>query len=197
MKRIAISQRVDIHADRDERRDALDQRLSAFVTAIGALAFPVPNGLQEQGRLREWLDALSPDGILLSGGNDVGGQPDRDGVERMLLNWSTERRLPVLGICRGMQMMASAAGGRLKRVTGHVRTRHVLDGVLVGTVNSFHDHALDGCPASYRVLAVSEDGSIEAIRHEDLPFEGWMWHPERETPFADTDLERARKLFSA
>lgn len=198
MKRILISQRVDILASRGERRDAADQRLSSFLGAIGALAFPVPNTLYAAGRLDTWLEAISPEGLVLSGGNDVGTQPDRDHTERALLVWATTRHLPVLGICRGMQMMGVAAGARLVRIEGHVRTRHTLSGTLAGgKVNSFHDYTLESCPEEYAVLATSEDGAIEAIRHRRLPFEGWMWHPERETPFSAQDLNRAREIFYA
>lgn len=195
MKRILLSQRIDILSDRGERRDASDQMLSTFLGAIGALAFPVPNSLHGAGLLAPWLEAAAADGVLLSGGNDIGAQADRDATEMMLLDWAAQRKLPVLGICRGMQMMAVAAGGRLRRIEGHVRTRHALSGMLDGSVNSYHEYALESCPDGYTVLATAEDGSIEAIRHCELPMEGWMWHPERETPFAAPDVNRAREIF--
>lgn len=195
MKRIAISQRVDVLANRGERRDAIDQNLSAFLHAIDTLAFPVPNTLQLAGLLDAWLEAIRPDGIMLSGGNDIGTELDRDDTERALLVWAEQRSLPVLGICRGMQMMAVASGAKLKPVAGHVRTRHALNGVLTGTVNSFHEHILETCPDNYDVLATTNDGVIEAISHRELPFEGWMWHPEREPLFNSQDINRARKIF--
>ncbi|MGB3705910.1 MAG: gamma-glutamyl-gamma-aminobutyrate hydrolase family protein [Castellaniella sp.] len=197
MKRILISQRIDTLADRGERHDAVDQRLSCFLDAIGALAFPVPNTLHAAGQLDTWLDAVSPEGLVLSGGNDIGTQPDRDNTERALLVWATTRRLPVLGICRGMQMMGLTAGARLVQIEGHVRTHHTLSGALAGKANSFHNYALETCPDGYVVLATSEDGAIEAIHHRQLPFEGWMWHPEREIPFSARDLNRAREIFYA
>ena len=42
--------------------------------------------------------------------------------------------------------------------------------------------------------SVSEDGSLEAMMHKDLPWEGWMWHPEREEIFSKTDLDRFIRL---
>lgn len=197
MKFILVSQRIDTVLDRGERRDALDQALCGFLSAIGVLALPVPNTLHGAGLLGEWLNGVTVHGVLLSGGNDIGTQPDRDGTERALLCWAAERNLPVLGICRGMQMMAIAAGARLKRLEGHVRTRHALSGTLGGTVNSFHNYSIETCPEGYAVLATSPDGAIEAMRHGDLPFEGWMWHPEREMPFAAPDLARAKEIFNA
>jgi N5-(cytidine 5'-diphosphoramidyl)-L-glutamine hydrolase len=201
VKVVAISQRVDVIAERDENRDALDQRLIDFLLVAGYLPVPVPNTLCQQApgrahdRLPEWLDTLSPQAIVLSGGNDIGQCPARDTTEGRLLDHARTCRLPVLGLCRGMQMIAHWAGGRLKPVEGHVRTRHRLSGQIVAEVNSYHRFALATCPEAFEVLARSEDGEIEAIRHLSLPWEGWMWHPERESVFAAHDVVRLRTLF--
>lgn len=193
MKVVAISQRVDAFPERGESRDALDQRLIAFLLAAGYLPVPVPNGLQDA--LQDWLDTLSPQAIVLSGGNDIGQCSARDRTESRLLDHARAHSLPVLGICRGMQMIAHWSGGELKPVTGHVRTRHQLSGQIVAEVNSYHGLALAGCPEQFDVLARSEDGEIEAVRHLSLPWEGWMWHPEREDVFASHDVQRLQRLF--
>lgn len=193
-KRVVVTQRVDLWPDRGESRDALDQRLITFVVKCGALAFPAPNFLSSADALEEWLEAVQPDAILLSGGNDIGQSVERDQTEQQLLSYAQSRCLPVLGICRGMQMMGVFAGEKLKTLDGHVRTTHNLSGEIEGTANSFHYQALMGCPAGYEVLAVSEDGAIEAIRHTDLPWEGWMWHPEREQDFPLRDINRLKEL---
>ena len=75
-KIIAISQRVDEFIERKEYRDALDQRFNNWIRAIGGIPIPVPNTLGEN--LTNWIDVLKPDGIILSGGNDIGQQEDRD-----------------------------------------------------------------------------------------------------------------------
>lgn len=193
MKIVAVSQRVDVLPERGESRDALDQRLTTFLLAAGYLPVPVPNELEDA--LHDWLDAVSPQAVVLSGGNDIGECSARDQTESRLLDHARSNNLPVLGVCRGMQMIAHWSGGGLKPVTGHVRTRHQLSGQIVGGVNSYHDLALDGCPEHFEVLARSEDGEIEAIRHLSLPWEGWMWHPEREAVFASHDVDRLKRLF--
>ena len=203
MKVVAVSQRVDHFPDRSEVRDALDQRLATFLLVAGLIPVPVPNALHqilpddrcEPEPLSAWLAAVKPQAFVLSGGNDVGRCRERDLTESWLLDHANQHQMPLLGICRGMQMMAHWAGVDLSVVQGHVRTRHRLTGEIVGEVNSYHGFSLTTCPPEFKVLARSEDGEIEAICHQRLPWEGWMWHPEREGNFDPRDLQRIKVLF--
>ena len=193
MRLIAVSLRVDQRLELNEARDAIDQRLVTFLLSCGFLPLPVPNNLGEN--LIVWLTRMNPTAVVLSGGNNIGHCAERDDTEDTLLTYAQERRIPVLGVCRGMQMMAHWAGTGLHPVQGHVRTRHRLVGEITGEVNSYHGFALAACPTGFEVLALSEDDEIEAIRHQSLPWEGWMWHPEREATFAERDIQRLKALF--
>lgn len=205
---VAVSQRVDVYPERCERRDALDQRLLQFFVSFGFIPVPVPNGFHG-GEISEdiaeltqerWLSRLKPDAIVLSGGNDIGECKERDTTERHLLDYALTHNLPVLGICRGMQMMGLLAGADLVKVEGHVRTRHVLQKTLSEEnlpeeVNSFHEWSLSNCPPGFQVIARSEHGEIEAIRHLHRPWLGLMWHPERESSLNEQDLKIIKTLF--
>jgi len=194
-KMVIVTQRV-VHIEaRNETADSLDQQLVDLLLSVGILPVPVSNRLVVRSRLEDWLNHVRPRGIVLSGGNDIGESPDRDQTELLLIAHARAHSLPLLGICRGMQMLGSWAGTGLKPVQNHVGQRHTLRGQIRGCVNSYHNFALSSCPREFAVLAQSEDGEIEAIRHEQLPWEGWMWHPEREPEARDVDLIRLQGLF--
>ena len=200
MKTVVVSQRVDNYVERNEIRDALDQKLTLWLSQAGYIVIPIANQLalvptaQEIG-FHDWIHSIKPDAILLSGGNDIGEFIERDNLERALLAYASHLKIPVLGLCRGMQMMAVVAGVELKAVAGHVCKRHRLKGQITDEVNSYHHLALSRCPTDYTVLASSDDNQIEAIQHQHLPWQGWMWHPERELIFSDKDTQRLKALF--
>ena len=198
-----MSQRVDVFTDRKERRDALDQNIIHFLLASGFMAVPVPNILMKSSTgdvSRRYLDAfmnkIMPHALFLTGGNDISESPERDETEFWMLGYAEQKKLPTLGICRGMQIMALRAGASLEPIVGHRRTRHKISGEICGNVNSFHNISVSVCPKNFVVISRSDDKSIEAIRHRNLPWEGWMWHPEREAPFENSDVERLKSLFN-
>jgi gamma-glutamyl-gamma-aminobutyrate hydrolase PuuD len=197
VRRILCTQRVDPVPGRAERRDALDQAWSAFLVRCGLLPIVVPN-------VPEAADALIArvpfDGVLLTGGNDLaeygGDAPERDRVERGLLRRAIDDRLPVLGVCRGMQLLLDAFGTRLVEVPGHVLPRQEIevDGAPA-TVNSYHRWGCREVGAALRVWARAGDGVVKAVRHAELPLVGIMWHPERLDPLRAEDLALFRTHF--
>lgn len=197
--RIGISQRRDAVPGRDEARDALDVRLCGLLWELGFLPMPLASGIDAPAA---YLEELALDGVVLSGGSDVGVTPARDTLERAALDIATQQNLPVLGICRGMQMINVFQGGSLRQIEGHTAVRHRITGPLVSTegqqVNSYHDLALmrDDLGAELQAIAWSEDGVVEAIRHACLPWLGIMWHPERDMPCSDADKKLIKSHFT-
>jgi N5-(cytidine 5'-diphosphoramidyl)-L-glutamine hydrolase len=197
MKKIAITQRVSVVPEYGERRDCLDQAWPRFLAACGLMPLVLPNVV-------EVAIALCADphvtGLVLTGGNDLavlgGDAPERDAVENALLDLAERRELPLLGVCRGMQMIQHRFGIPLHRVEGHVAERQVIriDG-SPREVNSYHCFAAFESRPPLEVWAMADDGVIEAIRHSTQPMTGVMWHPERLAPFSSADVALFQKVF--
>lgn len=199
--RIAIyTQRVEIIESYNERRDCADQRIADFISACGFLPVPVPN---KSGLAVEIVGSINPAIIILTGGNSLekygGNAPERDAMDKALMEIAIMRGMPLYGFCRGMQSILDYFGNALVNVGGHAAVRHLIkDGAKQYEVNSYHNqaclHLENNCGLA--AAAVAEDGVIEAIRHEKLPIAGTMWHPERERRFSPADIGRVKKLFA-
>ena len=83
------------------------------------------------------------------------------------------------------------------KVKNHIRKYHILDNVdqkYPVKVNSFHNFSISKLGKNFEVISKSEDGEIEAIKHKNYKWLGWMWHPERAKKF-DRKLLKIAKLF--
>jgi putative glutamine amidotransferase len=190
------------------------QRLACELAVIRAGGRPVLLAPTDtRPRVATLLDRVS--GLLLSGGDDLdprlyGGDPDsanrsdrrRDEFELQLLEAAAVRDMPVLGICRGSQLLNVACGGSVRNLRGDeaLAARHgpglrsfgghdvqvrsaskLAAGLAAGVhrVNSFHGQAVARLGAELRVSATAQDGVIEGTEHTRRSFfVGVQWHPE-------------------
>lgn len=198
LETVIFTQRVEVVESYNERRDCADQRIARFIRTCGFLPLPVPNNPEI---CREILDEIKPVGIILTGGNSLvkygGNAPERDGTDRLLIELSVARRIPLYGFCRGMQSVLDFFGNTLVKVKDHAAVRHDISGLeIITEVNSYHN---EGCIElrNKELIPVmrTKDGVIEMARHKSLPILGTMWHPEREEPFREMDVELLKKLF--
>lgn len=198
MKIILLTQRVDINGAYKERRDALDQRYSDYIASLGFAPYPVPNLPDLIPTMFEGLDIA---GLFLTGGNDLsdygGDAPERDATEKKLIAYCRDRNVPILGVCRGMQVLVHyCAGATLSKSPDHVGLRHDVKGLINKNVNSYHGWKIDPFEnPDYRVLARSADGNTEALCHVSQPIMGIMWHPEREGKADQTEKQLYKTFF--
>lgn len=195
MKVVIISQRVDEIKNYGEVRDALDEQWHRLFQKVGAILIPMPN-VMEGGA--EILKRVRPDAIVLSGGNTPakygGTAPQRDQVDELLIQYAVKNSVQLLGVCRGMQSIVLHFGGSLKKVEGHVAVKHKIVGEIQRVVNSYHTYAVDRQGQELHVMAWTEQGDIEAVRHVRYPIYGIMWHPERGAAFDEEDISFMKKM---
>ena len=196
MKAVGVTQRISVVPAYGERRDCLDQSWTKFLAACGLLPVLLPNVIEVALALCE---ATGIDGLVLTGGNDLaalgGDAPERDAVENALLDLAERHRLPVVGVCRGMQVIQQRFAIPLRRVEGHVTQRQVIRiNGEAKEVNSYHHFAAFDTRPPLDVWAVAEDGVVKAIRHSAQPMTGIMWHPERSAPFSPADVVLFRRV---
>jgi len=211
------------------------QYIRALSTA-GAIPWIIPLLAEDETTLRDIYDRI--DGLFLAGGVDVEpstygeprteacglSDPARDAVELVLLRWAAEDKKPVLGVCRGVQMINVAYGGTLfqdiaheqpeakkhdyfpqqgfhnramlaHHVAVHPGTKlHSLIG-LQASVNSMHHQGIKRLGEGLRPSATAPDGVIEGVEGLNGQFLiGVQWHPE-ELVFADDAMKRVFQAF--
>lgn len=206
MKRIAVTQRVDMISSHEERRDALDQRWIPFLQTINLLPILVPNNIPY---VQQLIEDKSIDGILLTGGNSLvkygGDAPERDEIEKLLIGFAYSKKIPLLGVCRGMQMIQDYFNNSLCEVAGHVATRHSLvveEGLRISNVvnrykdvNSFNNYGAYKVNGDLLPVAHSLDDVVMAVEHKEHKIFGIMWHSEREPPFNKNDQDMFKEIF--
>lgn len=197
-KIVFYTQRVEIVEAYGERRDCADQRIAEFILGCGYLPVPIPNSIEI---VKELIENICPNGIVLSGGNSLvkygGNAPERDAVDRMLIETAIDESIPLYGFCRGMQSILDYFGAELESVKGHVAVRHTVSGEKGSIeVNSYHNQGCIKLPDCCGLTAVmkAEDGVIEKISHNNLLIAGTMWHPERETVICEWDKKLLKSL---
>jgi len=209
--RIAIDPEL---LDGDPRRVSLPERYVQAVERAGGTPFVLAPCSPDV--LDDVLESV--DGVLLAGGDDfdtarLGLEPtsphakpvptEKQDFDFALVERVLARRLPVLGVCYGMQCLGLSGGGRLHQHLPDARPAraehrggilHPVDvragskladvlGVASLTIVSRHHQALESVGEPWIVTATSEDGVIEAIERPDLPFAvGVQWHPELAEP---------------
>lgn len=202
-----------------ERWEAIRDSYTGAVRTAGGAPLILPIGDDDSELIASYLDAV--DGLLFTGGEDVApahyGEPrdprcqepdrERDLFEIHLARAALSQRTPVLGICRGLQLLNVAAGGSLYqdiRCRSGTRAYHAASGadrqkpihavrILPGTrlrgimgvaesrVTSTHHQFVKHLAPGFRVAAESqEDGIVEGLERPDHPFlVAVQWHPER------------------
>jgi N5-(cytidine 5'-diphosphoramidyl)-L-glutamine hydrolase len=191
IKKIGITSRIMETIDYHEERDALSQDWTVFLQSLNLIPVFIPNTLFD---IDNFLKTLDLDGIILSGGDNIGDHPKRDKTENHLIKFAISNKLPLLGVCRGMQVINNFFTGEILKSDNnkHVNTSHnvtlsnspfskIIPHEEI-TVNSYHQNLIKSKTLGDNLTSFAIDNSdstIEGFFHQLLPIIGIMWHPER------------------
>jgi putative glutamine amidotransferase len=206
---------------------------NAYLHSIGlagGIPICIPNATEDT--VEELLSRV--DGLLLIGGEDIdpylfGEEPHpkigpvvrkRDDSDLLLMNYAFKKQMPILGVCRGQQVMNVAFGGTIiqdipsqvespllhKQPSKRGELAHSVEvltpkfkeifGDNTFRVNTFHHQSIGKLGEGLKLSAVAKDGVIEGIEHEAHPYcISVQWHPEELAPNGDVYAQRLFKSF--
>lgn len=208
------------------------QDYSESLSLAGAIPLVMPyldSRKEDEQYIKEFLEEA--DGVVLPGGSDIDPalynsypqknlgniSPERDRWELKILQMAMEMKKPILGICRGFQLININYGGSLKvdvcgnssdskiphmalmvpkdykthqlEIKENTRLASVFAGDQVA-VNSYHHQAVDKVGNGLTVSAVAPDGFVEALEDPNYPYLlGVQWHPEMMAATDKTQLK--------
>lgn len=218
--KIGISQRRLIDKHNNRIYDSLDSEWISYSKYLNLELFPIPNS----SNIITLLESQDFDGFILSGGNNVQYKkkslstekdyilkhdisPIRDSVENNIIEYSINNNIPLIGICRGMQMINFFFNGKISKIPdkSHVAVYHdvsIVDDYLLNfydspcSVNSYHDFGITINDLSKELIKTSICGKyVESFIHKKFKIHGIMWHPERESKKDEFDLEYIKHIF--
>lgn len=191
--RVGITMRT-IVSPFGELHDAIARSWFPLLKQFGVVPVLIPNGLDD---VVGFAGLMGIERLLLTGGDDVGkasptevSVAPRDMTEEALICWAVDNAKPVLGVCRGLQMLNVYFGGHIVRELskvvpeekhkGQAHSVRLANGTVLN-VNSYHEQGVLASQVApgLSVVAVSAGGVVEAIAHPSLNIRALQWHPER------------------
>lgn len=208
MKKIAITQRLLENESYFEIRETLDIKYSEFVKECGFLPIILPYEVE----FEEYFKNIDISGVILTGGNDLNScnpnilSQKRDKFEKQLLDYCISLNIPILGVCRGMQLIADYFNCTFNKVSNQINIKHEL--VVnekskynlylnkLDYVNSYHNYSIEKISNELIISGTNKDGVIKAIEHKKYKIFAQMWHSERENVFNINEINLVKFFFN-
>ena len=207
--KIFISQSKAIIKSYKDKVDYLSDDWQVYFNKIRSdiILIPIPNNKK---LVQKMIKELKPNGLILTGGNDLGEFKNRDETEFKMIREFLKLKKPVLGVCRGMQVLNSFYGGKLSYKNkslidiNHTNSEHkvnICDDYFFKKkkikVNSFHKFLIKKkqVAKNFTPFAISDDGVVEGFYDLKKNIFGIQWHLERPSPSKKFDLMIIEKIF--
>lgn len=191
---------------RKENRDFIDTKLIEFLkNCYDCDVYLVHNFFNIKSKKKnkinffDFLDRHRINLIILSGGQNVGQNTLRDNTEVELINYAVKKKIKLVGICRGMQIINLYFKGSLKKIKKHVRTKNKIissDNKITKIVKCFHGNGIKKLGSNLQELYLSKDGQVEGFINKSKNILGIMWHPERNRKFKKSDIKLFKQFLS-
>ena len=204
MKKALLSTKTIVDPKHKTKSSALEYQYIKFLEELGFLCFLVPNNSE---KINDYFQMNKFDLFVLTGGNNINPTlydsknkindvfPEREEIEYKMIDYAVEKNIPLLGICKGFQLLNVYFGGKLKNeVKNHVAKDHILlsaEKLLKNKkANSFHNLGIlrKDVPNNLHTIAWTKDGIAEAVIHHNYPILGLQWHPERQKKEYDKEI---------
>ena len=177
--------------------DFIDHYWIDYFEKRNYIFYQLPNSKKISKKILGTINNI--DVIILPGGNDVVKKDKysniRLAIEQNAISYGLKKNIPILGICRGMQVINNFFGGKIHRINGHMKKNHNIYmktnifGKSKYTVNSYHNYGINHISKSkkFNTLATDKNNNIEMFKHQKKKIYGVMWHPERANNFCIID----------
>lgn len=208
MMKIFITQEINIIKSYKEKANTLSIELINYFLKYrpDILLIPVPNNIEKSNQM---FDSLKPEGLILSGGNNINEFKERDETEKKMVQNFLIKKKPILGICRGIQFLNIFFGGKVQLNTNnkfgrnHSNSKHLVD--IKGLdrknqqikVNSFHDYGIliKETAKNFKIFATCDEKIVEGFYDLEKKIYAIQWHPERKNSSPDFDIKLISKVF--
>lgn len=207
---IGMSMRITENPSYVEYRDSISHDWVNYLNKHDISPILIPNNLKN---IKEFLNSVDVSGIIISGGDSIIQNPtnpnetiyhQRDVTEWDILKIGIKKKLPILGTCRGFQMINTFFGGNIaqnistsyKHIVAHEHQIDIIENPITEGfldpkpyVNSYHDDGVRIQDLSDELIpfATWNNQMIEGLYHPSLPIVGVQWHPERSPNSKDLD----------
>lgn len=206
--KLIITPRLDYFSKYKETKISLDINWTEFMNRSN-LKYEIFN------YDKKYYFSNNINGLILTGGNTLANYISsnslqkkistmRDKAENHLITKCIKKRIPIIGICRGMQLICNYFGMKLSKINKHTATKHKLEinekfkSYINSEVNSYHSFGLKKQNLSEKFINLAShknSGTIEAFKHQKYPIYGIMWHPERNKKYHSEDINLFKMIF--